>query len=764
MDSSNKNSPDLSALLMSAPPLSFELNREGVVLWVSYSLAKSLSKNIDTFLGLEMEDVVSQLLTPEYQIQAENSIYKVLQEVDLSAKFSGLVKGGNDQQVFDFSVAPTQDGGVVVVGALSENTQSYASQLEEVREAQTQLTEEKERLEALFEVGKALQSNLDPSLVALKGLRALLAATKSDSGIVFFYDQASDRFEIVAIHGIPENNLAEVERLVNGNSIARYCIQKRESVRVDNIKTDERAVIRAANIEGINSAVISPMIVGNRALGSISIFRKEVKAYREADVSLVAAAASQIAAATSQAELYANERKQAGYFAALYRLSHELSGHLSMKEISQRAFHVINRELACKRMWLGTLNEQGSHLVGQAGFGPGVRKQIISAHIEIDRTSENPLVQCLSRKEPVIISGKEWRSCKALGEITSKLNLETCALIPLVSMAQSIGVLVVEPAGGAGFFNHQKLSFLGSMASEIAVVLLANKFQSKVAEADKMRMAGLFASAIAHNFNNMLQVIMGQASLIEMQEESSSGVSEAAALIKSASIKGASLVKQLLNYSATDLVKAENLNAKEVIEGSRDLYKAILGSNVTLKINYHSEDIRISFDRNQLQQVVSNILVNAREAFADGSGNVQIDIAKTVLRSGEVDPELIPGRYVRIDIRDDGAGMSDEVKSRCFEPFFTTKNTDPTTGIGVAGSGLGLSTVYSIIKKNHGTITVDSSEFAGSAFSIYLPEVVAADNKVAASEFYPEIDSEVSHGSLSEEDEVVPPRHPKELN
>jgi hypothetical protein len=75
-----------------------------------------------------------------------------------------------------------------------------------------------------------------------------------------------------------------------------------------------------------------------------------------------------------------------------------------------------------------------------------------------------------------------------------------------------------------------------------------------------------------------------------------------------------------------------------------------------------------------------------------------------------------------------------------------------------------LSTVYSIIKKNHGTITVDSSEFAGSAFSIYLPEVVAADNKVAASEFYPEIDSEVSHGSLSEEDEVVPPRHPKELN
>jgi two-component system cell cycle sensor histidine kinase/response regulator CckA len=262
----------------------------------------------------------------------------------------------------------------------------------------------------------------------------------------------------------------------------------------------------------------------------------------------------------------------------------------------------------------------------------------------------------------------------------------------------------------------------------------------------------------------MLQVIMGQASLIEMQEDTKSGVSEAASLIKSASLKGASLVKQLLNYSASDVIRAEKLPIKEVFESSRDLYRAILGANASLKINYHAEDAKISFDRNQLQQIISNILVNAREAFTNGSGRVQIDVARTVLRSGEIDPEIAPGRYVRIDIRDDGVGMSEEVRNRCFEPFYTTKNTDPNTGIGVAGSGLGLSTVYSIIKKNRGTITVESSEFAGSIFSIYLPEVGFESDKLDGREADSVLELDSSNGDSSDGEDSSVVRYREELN
>jgi len=727
----NQNSNDSSlikALLIDAPPLSFELDREGSTIWISNSLATLTAQPSDTVVGASMEDLINILLVPEWQIQAENSIFRILQGVDSFVRFKGFVKGRGTSEFFEFTVSPTEGGGAIVVGALSEVVQSYASQLDEVQETQGQLSEQKERLEVLYEVSKALQLNLDPSLVALKGLTSLLDVTHSDSGIVFFYNDKTDYFEIAAIQGVPEAHMEELERLINGPSLVRYAVGHQETILVDNIQTDTRAVIRAARIKGLASAMVSPLLVGNRCMGALVIFRNEVKAYRETDVPLISAAASQIAAATFQAELYANEKKQAGYFAALYRLSHELSGHLNIKDISERAFHIINRELACKRMWLGTINEQGTHLVGQAGFGPGVRAPIISAQVEIDRDNPNVLATCLSKKEPILVSAEEWRSCERLKSIVGKFDLETCALVPLVSMAQPIGVLVIEPLMGAGFFNQQKLSFLGSMASEIAVVILANRFQNKAAEADKMRMAGLFAGAIAHNFNNMLQVILGQASLIEMQDNNPKSTLEAASLIKSAALKGASLIKQLLNYSASDTFKKEIFSVHSFVEESKDLYKAILGTKISLNLNTNSEDLRVEVDRSQLQQVISNILMNSKEAMVGESGNVWLTTHSVYLNSGEIDPEVPPGRYARIDIKDDGIGMSEDVRNRCFEPFFTTKNTDPSTGIGVGGSGLGLSSAYSIVKKSGGTITVQSNEYGGSVFSIYLPVVEYAFN------------------------------------
>jgi signal transduction histidine kinase/putative methionine-R-sulfoxide reductase with GAF domain len=724
MSRGNPEAQERRRLIGSSSVLAFEIDAEGGVLWASDFLADILEKNAESFEDSEMEDLVSLLLAPEYQIQAENSIYRVMQEVDASAKFKGGLKS-RLRDIYEFNVSPTSGRGVFVIGTKLEGEAEYSANFEEVREAQAQLKEEKDRLEVLYKVSQALQSNLDPSLVALQGLKSLLFATKSDSGMVFFYDDKSDRFEIAAIHGIPEIFLSKIEKLINGQSIARKAIGTRLPAKVDNIQDDERAVIKEAKIDGLKSAIVCPLFVGDRHLGSLAIFRKEIQAYHDSDMSLVAAAASQIAAATFQAELYAAEKKQAGYFAALYRMSHELSGHMNPKDLAQRAFHIINRELACKRMWLGTLNEQGTHLIGQAGFGPGVRKNIINTKIEIRRDRSDLLGGCLNRREPLIVSNQDWNGCPHLRSLVEKLNLESCAIIPIVSMAQTVGLLVVEPVVSAGFFNQQKLSFLGSMANEIAVVLLATKFQNKVAETDKMRMAGLFASAVAHNFNNMLQVILGQASLIEMQEDLSKSANEAASLIRSAALRGANLVKQLLSYAASESAKAEILSTRELIDGARELYRAILGSNIQLRISYSGEFLNVKAERGQLQQVISNILLNAKEAMAENMGEVSIGVSATSISPGEVDPDLVPGRYVRIDIRDNGVGMSEDVRARCFEPFFTTKNIDPSTGIGVSGSGLGLSTVYSIIKKSAGTIVVESLEGQGSTFSIYLPEFSA---------------------------------------
>jgi hypothetical protein len=127
-------------------------------------------------------------------------------------------------------------------------------------------------------------------------------------------------------------------------------------------------------------------------------------------------------------------------------------------------------------------------------------------------------------------------------------------------------------------------------------------------------------------------------------------------------------------------------------------------------------------DPSQIQQVVTNLLMNAKEAIEGrNDGMVSITVSRVRLRSAEVDPELAPGVYVRIDVKDNGHGMNGEQQLRCFEPFYTTKNVDPGTGVGLGGSGLGLSAAYSIVRQHHGLITVSSEVGEGSTFSIYLP-------------------------------------------
>jgi len=237
---------------------------------------------------------------------------------------------------------------------------------------------------------------------------------------------------------------------------------------------------------------------------------------------------------------------------------------------------------------------------------------------------------------------------------------------------------------------------------------------------------------VAHNFNNMLQAILGQASLLEMQAKEDSPIHDAAAMIKGAAHRGAGLIKQLLNFSINETRAKERLSISEFLDQSKDLYKAILGSSIEFLLNVSDEYVDVIVDRSQFQQVMTNLVINAKEALVNGRGRVSITSNFQKLSSGEVNPELSPGEYVRIDVKDTGTGMNDEQLARCFEPFFTTKNVDAVTGIGVTGSGLGLSSAYSIMKQHEGLITAQSKKGEGSTFTIYLP-IAQRDRQIVPS-------------------------------
>ena len=587
------------------------------------------------------------------------------------------------------------------------------------------------RIQALYAVSQSLQVHLDPAIVTLKGLKALIDATQSDNGFGCFYDSNTGELELVAAQGLTQEYIDEIHKVINGKSLVRFSVEHKKGLRIDNIQADARAAQDIAKREGVKSTIVVPLLFENEVLGAIVLFCRRANRYSDDDFNLVQAAANQIGLAARQAESYVTEKQHASSLKTLYRLSHELTKLFSVREIVEHALPIIQEELACKRMWMGIMNEQNSHLVGQAGYGPGIRKSITNLQIELSLRHDF-LDEAIKTKQPVIVGSSDKMECSGLNMMIKRLELSSLVIVPLVSLGQVVGVLIVEPASTSSVFVRKKLPLLRSMVNEIATVILARRFEAKMADSDKMRMAGVLASGVAHNFNNLLQAVMGQASLIEMQVADNSQVVKSARTIVDAATKGAALIKQLLSFSKQGEKQSQKLvSITRMLSESEDLYRSVLGSEISLEIDSNSKIPPVMADQVQIQQVLMNLVVNAKEAIESKEnptepGKVIISTLPLRIRSGEIDPELAPGHYLRIDIQDNGVGMNDEKLQRCFEPFFTTKNVDASTGIGLEASGLGLSSAYSIVKQHEGVVTARSNLGKGAVFSVYLPLTASA--------------------------------------
>jgi len=240
--------------------------------------------------------------------------------------------------------------------------------------------------------------------------------------------------------------------------------------------------------------------------------------------------------------------------------------------------------------------------------------------------------------------------------------------------------------------------------------------EAQLNQAQKMEAVGILAGGVAHDFNNILTTIMGNAELALMDLDKNSSFKTYLDEILKASRRGASLTRQLLAFSRKQLVQPRLLNLNEVIKDLESMLQRLIGEDIHLVINYKPDLGNIEADPGQMQQIVMNLAVNARDAMPQGgtltitTANVELD-EQYFLRRG-LEPQ--PGPYVRMEISDTGVGMDEATKMRIFEPFFTTKGPQK-------GTGLGLSTVYGIVKQNKGYIWVYSELGRGSTFEIYLP-------------------------------------------
>jgi len=253
--------------------------------------------------------------------------------------------------------------------------------------------------------------------------------------------------------------------------------------------------------------------------------------------------------------------------------------------------------------------------------------------------------------------------------------------------------------------------------------------ETQFRQAQKMESVGQLAGGIAHDFNNLLTVINSYSDMLLFETELSSPLQRTGlTAIREAGQQAAALTRQLLAFSRQQVLEPKVLDLNEIVPKTMKLVRRLIGENITLNMSMDPALGRVKADPGQIEQVIMNLAVNARDAMPQG-GQLAIETTNVQLNDTSLSHQdaLSPGPYVMLAIRDTGCGMDADTQARMFEPFFTTKELG-------RGTGLGLSTVYGIVKQSGGRLAVSSKVGQGSIFRIYLPRV---DDDAQVSELTP---------------------------
>jgi len=272
--------------------------------------------------------------------------------------------------------------------------------------------------------------------------------------------------------------------------------------------------------------------------------------------------------------------------------------------------------------------------------------------------------------------------------------------------------VTVEISGRPISDDNGKFLYFEVVAEDISH---RRSMEHRLRHVQKMEAIGRLAGGIAHDFNNVLGVITGYTEMLLDKLNGDPKLTGLVTHVLKATERGATLTRQLLAFSRQQVLDPRVIDVQQHIQGVEGLLRRVLGEDIHLTVEVGDRPVRLRVDPTQLEQVIMNLVVNARDAMPSG-GSLSIEVSEAHIDKNycEHNPDCHPGSYVRFAISDTGCGMSPQVLARVFEPFFTTKESGK-------GTGLGLATVYGIVKQSGGHITVYSEVGHGTTFKAYLP-------------------------------------------
>jgi PAS domain S-box-containing protein len=480
------------------------------------------------------------------------------------------------------------------------------------------------------------------------------------------------------------------------------CIRERRPIVYNDFLNDPLAQPwreRAARF-GIHGAAAFPIESEGRVWGALTIYSDKVGFFGDKDVKLLEKVAGNIGFALDNLE----------------RDGQRLSAEQALRESEAQLRQIIDLvpHMIFVKDW------DGKYLLANRAVAEGYNTSVSAltgkSHVDF-HPDENELHRMLQDDREVIAKGEiKIIPEEAYTDVQGKVRFLQTIKVPFHTFGNKtravLGVAVDITESNRAEEEKQKL-------------------QAQLLQAQKMEAVGRLAGGVAHDFNNMLGIIIGHAEMALDEVDSSQAIFADLQEIRKAAERSASLTRQLLAFARKQTVAPKVLDLNETVEGMLKMLRRLIGEDVDLAWLPGKNLWAVKVDPAQIDQILANLCINARDAIT-GVGKITIETVTTTLDEAYCadHPGFAPGEFVLLAVSDNGCGMDKDTLGKVFEPFFTTK------GIG-QGTGLGLATVYGIVKQNNGFINVYSEPGRGTTFKIYIPRhagQAGEDLKVSAVE------------------------------
>ena len=351
-----------------------------------------------------------------------------------------------------------------------------------------------------------------------------------------------------------------------------------------------------------------------------------------------------------------------------------------------------------RKSWYDQVFEQGIHMGQYSYYIPHTMKDLLNQEAVVYGSGPSPV---------------EEMSWHPEDNLFVRMNDDKGEFIGVISVDDAKSGLkpsleVIRP-----------LEVYSSLISQIVVLKREQKrrerLEDQLRQAQKMESVGRLAGGVAHDFNNMLGVILGNVEMLMDGIDPSQPIHTDLQEIRRAAERSADITRQLLAFARKQTVAPRVIDLNRTIEGMLKMLRRLIGEDINLAWTPGENLWPVKIDPSQIDQILANLCVNARDAIA-GVGDLRVETRNAIVSEEfcATHRGFVPGEYVRIAVKDSGSGMDGETMSHIFEPFYTTKDFGE-------GTGLGLATVYGIVKQNNGFIDVDSAPGEGTRFTLYLP-------------------------------------------